>query len=74
MKHNILYSSVKDGVETLDIECRFSDGQEYSAISINKNIQGASDLADLISRVINGSYTVNRPVSEIKGEWNIEKC
>jgi len=46
----ILFTTVRDGDDEWHIECRFSDGQKFAAVKVDKEFEG---LADRISRFLN---------------------
>ena len=46
----IIYATVRDGDDVWDLECRFSDGQKYAAVQIDKPFE---DLAHKICDFLN---------------------
>lgn len=46
----LLFCTVRDGVDEWHIECRFSDGQKFAAITVDREFQ---QLADLVASLLN---------------------
>ena len=49
MEPKVVKATVRDGGETWHIECRFSDGQKYAAVEVDKPFE---ELADSIARFL----------------------
>jgi len=45
-------ATIRETEDTLDIECRFEDGQKFAAIQIDKTIDIAEELAQKIIEFI----------------------
>lgn len=48
----VKHATIREAENTLDIECRFEDGQKFAAVRIDKIIDNAEELAQKVIEFI----------------------
>ena len=62
----VTYATIRDGDDELHIECRFSDGQKFAAITVDKDFPG---LAQTVANAL-AAHPAQQTASETVARWS----